>query len=231
MDRICSDFRRRRRTVCTAAVCLIVLAALMDTSACADEKVLFEEKFAGKLAEGWAWEREDAAAWRVADGVLEIRVLPGGMWGGGNDAKNVLVRKLPQAAGESVAIEVTVSDKSTGQYEQAGIAWYYDGGNMIKLVKECIAGKHNVVMGREQNDRTRTVKILPLKTSSVQLRLRADGDQITGQFRPNGKGEWQNVGTCPSPGKGRAGVSLQAYNGPADAEHWARFSGFRIYVP
>jgi hypothetical protein len=54
------------------------------------------------------------------------------------------------------------------------------------------------------------------------------GEQVTAQFRPDGKGPWKDLGTCDSPGKGPAKVSLQAYNGPADAEHWARFKGFRI---
>ncbi len=245
MHRTSSDWDRARRpmpvimpmiSVCAIAlagwICASVRAEVVqETRASADEKVLFEDKFAGDLADGWSWEREDSAAWRVADGMLQIRVQPGGMWGGGNNAKNVLVRKMPKDSPDTVAAEVTVSDQATGQYEQAGIAWYYDGGNMIKLVKECIGGKPNVVMGREQNDRTRTIRIVPLKASSVQLRLRATGDQITGQFRPEGKGEWKDVGTCDSPGKGRAKVSLQAYNGPRDAERWARFSGFRILVP
>jgi hypothetical protein len=39
--------------------------------------------------------REDPAGWRSTDHGLEIRVQPGNMWGGANDARNVLVRDVP----------------------------------------------------------------------------------------------------------------------------------------
>ena len=193
------------------------------------EGLLFEDSFAGKLAPGWWWGREDRKSWRVADGALEIRVQPGGLWGGGNNAKNVLVRKAPDTSKRKIASEVTVSgDRPTGQYEQAGMAWYYDDSHMVKLVKELVNGELKVVMGREEADRCRTLAILPLETPSVQLRFLVMGDKITGQFRPAGKGAWKDVATCELPAKGEAKISLHTYNGPPDAEHWGRFTRFRV---
>jgi hypothetical protein len=32
----------------------------------------------------------------------------------------------------------------------------------------------------------------------------------------------------PAPAKGQPKISLQFYQGPADVEHWARASGFRV---
>jgi hypothetical protein len=55
------------------------------------------------------------------------------------------------------------------------------------------------------------------------------GTRIRGQFKtPEGK--WREVGECDAPVlKGKPPqVSLQFYQGPRDAEHWARVSDFTI---
>jgi len=41
-------------------------------------------------------------------------------------------------------------------------------------------------------------------------------------------GSWREVGTCDMPAKGLPNISMQFYQGPADAEHWARVSEFVI---
>jgi hypothetical protein len=62
----------------------------------------------------------------------------------------------------------------------------------------------------------------------VQLRLIVNGSDFVAQFRPDGKGKFETAaaGTLPPPGNDQ--VSIQCYNGPADAEHWIRFDDFRI---
>ena len=54
--------------------------------------VIFEETFDGGFAEDWVWLREVPAAWRVGDGVLSLRSLPGTLWGETNTARNFLLR-------------------------------------------------------------------------------------------------------------------------------------------
>jgi hypothetical protein len=86
-------------------------------------------------------------------------------------------------------------------------------------------------MGREQADRTRTVKIVPIKGESVRLKLLAQGNQIRGQFRAPDAADWQEVGACdlPTPATNPpAKISLQFYQGAADSGHWARVSEFRV---
>src|SRR5690606_28523605 len=80
--------------------------------------VLFEANFHGNLREGWSWIREDPAGWRVTEQGLEILVQPGNMWGGANDARNVLVRPLPEAKDGALSITLTVSNDPSNQYEQ-----------------------------------------------------------------------------------------------------------------
>ena len=40
--------------------------------------------------------------------------------------------------------------------------------------------------------------------------------------------KWRTAGGCDLPVHGAPKVSLQCYQGPADAAHWARITGFRI---
>ena len=71
--------------------------ALASTSAADD--MLFQDTFAGKLGDGWTWVREEKSAWRATDKGLELRLLPGNLWGHANDAHNVLVRSAPDRRG------------------------------------------------------------------------------------------------------------------------------------
>jgi len=202
---------------------------MFATSTVANE-VLFADDFKGKLGEGWSWVREHCEAWRVSESGLEVRVEPGNMWGNSNNAKNVLVRPAPDAAGGELEISVIFENRPTAQYEQADLVWYYDDSHMVKLGQELVDGKLSIVMGREEKDRTRTVKIIPIEASKVQLRFLVKGNSLRGQFRPSGSDQWQDVGECdlPAPANGKPHVSLQFYQGPADAEHWVRVTEFRV---
>ena len=200
------------------------------TTASMGGETLFEDNFKGRLGEGWSWIREHREAWRATERGLEVRVQPGNMWGNANNAKNVLVRPAPEPGPNGIEINVTVENRPTAQYEQADLVWYYDDGHMVKLGQELVDGKLCIVMGREENDRTRTVKIVPLDAFKVQLRFLVKGNSIRGQFRPTGSEQWQDVGECdlPAPENGKPKISLQFYQGPTDAEHWVRVTEFRV---
>lgn len=180
-----------------------------------DAKVVFEDRFDGKLGEGWRWLREDANAWRIREDALEIRVQPGV----NSTVKNALVRAAPDRGKGAFAIEVTITNsvKPTNQFEQAGITWYKDGQPVFKLVKELVNGKLVIVPGAK-----------PMDAATVQLRLIVTAETWTAQFRPDAKGEFQTAATGKLPAPGKDEVSIQCYNGPADAEHWVRFDDFRI---
>jgi len=193
-------------------------------------EVLFEDDFKGKLRDDWSWLREHREGWRVSERGLEVRAEPGNMWGNANNAKNVLVRPAPDMSQGEIEIAVTFENRPTAQYEQADLVWYYDDSHMVKLGQELVDGKLSIVMGREEKDRTRTVKILPLDAFKVQLRFRVKGNSVRGQFRPAGTDKWQDVGECdlPAPANGKPHISLQFYQGPPDAEHWVRVTKFRV---
>lgn len=189
---------------------------------------IFHDDFKGGLKPGWVWRREAPAAWRTTGLGLEIRALPGNMWGPANDATNLLWRALPQPLPETLSLSVTVSNQPTGQYEQADLVWYYDDSNMVKLGQELVDGKLSIVMGREEGDRTRTIAILPLEAHEVRLRLTVTGDQIRGDFLPAGESGWIKAGECDLPQKGDPKACLQVYQGLKDQEHWVRIRDFRL---
>jgi regulation of enolase protein 1 (concanavalin A-like superfamily) len=144
-------------------------------------------------------------------------------------AAKFAVRPAPDAGGKPLEITAAVENHPTNQWEQVDLCWYYDDGHMVMVGQEMVDGKLSVVMGREENDRTRTISITPLDSTSVELRMLVNGKRIRGQFKtPEGK--WRDVGECDVPVlKGKPPqVSLQFYQGPKDAEHWARVSDFTI---
>lgn len=210
-----------------ASVALILLSTTAST-----DTLIFEEPFDQHLAEGWTWLRENPDNWRVADGALEIRIEPGNMWGRSNDARNVLVRDIPSEAGDCpVAITARVQNEPTGQYEQVDLVWYYDDSNMVKIGMELVHGQRSIVMGREEKDATMTLSIIPMAASIVDLRLTVCDGKIHGEYRVAGEAHWNEGGKCALPVKGLPKLSIQAYQGEAETEHWAHISNLRIYTP
>jgi regulation of enolase protein 1 (concanavalin A-like superfamily) len=208
----------------TGLLLVVVACALQGRG----EEVLFRETFGGKLKEGWSWLRENQAGWRVGADALEIRVEPGNMWGPANDAKNVLVRDLPDSR-MPLEISVTVSNKPTEQYEQVDLVCYYDDSHMVKIGFELVDGKRSIVMGREEKDRTRTMAIIPVESLTIELRLIVDGTtDIRGSFRPAGSSGWREAGRCEPPARGAPKLAIQCYQGPSGAERWARISNVTV---
>ncbi|MES2705254.1 MAG: DUF1349 domain-containing protein [Verrucomicrobiota bacterium] len=215
-----------------AAVLVSALTAgLSPTTAHAGSGDGFTETFAAAPAAPWKWIRENKAAWRTGPQGLEVRIEPGNMWGPANDAKNILVRPAPAApASGSLEVTATVHNQPTGQYEQTDLVWYFDDSHMVKIGQEMVDGKLSIVMGREEKDTTKTMGIYPLKTSKVKLRLNVQGDNITGEYQPDGEGPWLKAGTCtaPRPAGGREQIALMFYQGTVEAPHWSRVSELKL---
>ncbi len=190
----------------------IVLTPIIKSQS-GQQAILFEERFNGNMDAGWSWLRENSSTWRLREGALEIRVEPGVA----PTVKNALVRPAPDRSRGKFAIDVTVTNTTepTQQYEQAGITWYNDSKPAFKLVKELVDGELMIIPGRK-----------PMASKTVQLRLIVSGENFIAQFRPNADGEFQTAETGKLPAPRNDQVSIQCYNGPADAEHWIRFDDF-----
>ena len=209
---------------------IMVLASACFVTAVSGGEIPFHDDFKGKLGEGWSWVREHPQAWRVTQRGLEVLIEPGNMWGPQNNARNVLIRRAPDITKDEIEVSVSVENKPTNQYEQVDLVWYYDDSNMVKLGEELVDGKLSVVMGREENDKTRTVAIIPLESTSVRLRFFARVNRIHGQFSIPGAAGWRDVGECslPAPARSTAKISLQFYHGAEKVEHWARVTEFKV---
>ncbi|MBP9903742.1 MAG: hypothetical protein V9H26_03225 [Verrucomicrobiota bacterium] len=207
---------------------LTLTLALLVASVCHADEVVFQDEFIGNLGEGWSWLREDRKGWRVTPHGLEVRIQPGNMWGSANNAKNVLLRTVTVPVQGKLEISVGLTNQPTAQFEQVDLVWYYDDSHMVKLGQELVDGKLSLVMGREEADKTRTIAIIPLNAFAVRVRFLVSGHRIHGQFRTPASEVWQTAGECDLPTHGLPKVSLQCYQGPADAEHWARLTEFRI---
>jgi regulation of enolase protein 1 (concanavalin A-like superfamily) len=183
-----------------------------------------------RIADGWMWLREHRENWRLVGNGLEVKLEPGNMWGPANDAKNVLVRPAPVTTNSELEVTATVENRPTHQYEQVDLVWFYDDSNMVKLGEELVDGQLSIVMGREEEDKTRTIAIVPLAKTKVQLRMLVSTNTIHGQFREMNSNEWRDAGTCtmPAPPHKSPRLSLQFYQGEKDIEHWARVTEFAV---
>jgi len=188
----------------------------------------FRDDFRKTLGPGWTILREQRDAWRVGDHGLEVRVLPGNMWGGANDAKNTFLRSAPNPALGPVEVSLQIENRPTEQYEQVDLVWYYDDGHQVKIGQELVDGKLSIVMGREEGDRTRTIAIIPLDSFVVDVRFIVDRDQIRGAFRTPAMSEWKEAGACELPVKGTPRISLQVYQGTTRVERWAKLRSFEV---
>lgn len=207
---------------------LLLLSLLLSPAMAEEPDVVFKDDFKGKLGEGWSWLREDSRAWRMTESGLEVLIQPGNMWGGANNARNVLVHSAPDPAKRGLEVSVTVSNQPTGQYEQVDLVWYYNDSNMIKIGLEQVDKVLCMVMGREEGDKTRTIAKLPVTSHRLDVRFIVSGEKLRGQYRHSGDAEWKDAGECTLPVHGEPKVSLQVYQGQAGVDHWGHFSAFSI---
>ncbi len=112
---------------------------------------------------------------------------------------------------------ITFTTPPTNQYEQAGITWYQKGTPVFKLVHEHIDGKDYIIPGK-----------VPAPEKTVRLRLLVTKDKYTAQFQPNANGDFKTEASGNLAPGAEEQISIQCYNGPANAEHWMRFDDFRI---
>ncbi|MBI5725307.1 MAG: hypothetical protein HZA50_15215 [Planctomycetes bacterium] len=197
--------------------------------------MIFEDRFSGRLGEGWSWLREDPEAWRLEDGELLIRSLPGALYRQMNNCRNVLLRPMPDAQAGPLIIEVTMSSQPKNEFEHAGIVWYRGDDDYVVISKEYYLGRlpTAVQMVREEivggQMSSKVTCHTPYDMEQVSLRLQIEGTTFTGQYRAAEQEPWQTVGQIQldSIGGGPK-IGLITGFGSQDEVRWVRFSNFRI---
>lgn len=192
-----------------------------------NEKMMFAEKFTSPLSAGWHWIREDPKAWKVENGTLLLRSLPGYLYLHENNASNVLLRKAPVTS-KGLILEVFLENQPEILYEHAGLYWYYDDDNYVCLLKEWMGQEVRLRIVHEKDANGDISGESEYGAKGVWFRLVIAGDKATGYYRPTDKEDWRKMGQVDLPSKGEPKVGLNAGGGPQNAERWARFSHFRI---
>jgi regulation of enolase protein 1 (concanavalin A-like superfamily) len=193
-------------------------------------KVIFEENFGEKLGQGWTWVHEEPAAWKIVDGALHLRTLPGTLWGDANNGHNFLLR-LVEDLSNGLTIRVSVTNEPQLMSEQAGLIWYHDDDNYIKLVKESLEGVEWIVMAREEGGQPELVDKTRVAAPSAELQLVLVDGALHGQFRISSENKWQEVGKCALLGEAALKVGLFTHGGPAEIERWAEMRDFSMLKP
>jgi regulation of enolase protein 1 (concanavalin A-like superfamily) len=191
-----------------------------------EEMPLFEEKFTGKLADGWTWTDEVPGSWQLTDGALELKVVPvdEGLFEAGRRHPNLLLRDPGKS--DDFAIEVQIKSQPSTPFEHAGLILFADGDNYVVLNKEMF-GKPEVILVAEKNGKPADVS-KPYEHEEICLRLTVSGTKATAQYRHYDTDEWQTLGERELPVAGPYKVGMFAGRPPQDTDHRARFSQFRI---
>ncbi|MGC9522223.1 MAG: hypothetical protein ACP5HG_10150 [Anaerolineae bacterium] len=192
------------------------------------DPVRFEETFEDQLSEGWSWIHEAPEAWHIKDQELHLQTLPGTLWGERNDARNILLRPALELE-PGLASEVQVTNAPVLQGEQAGLIWYLDEGNYIKLVKERLDDRIWIVLAREENEQPALVNRVPFLPQTARLRLTLVQERVVGQVLTPEDSEWQTVGECDPISTPMLQFGIFTHGGPNDTRRSAQFSSFKVY--
>lgn len=212
---------------CLALIGMLFLSTAAISLADDNRKIVFEQKFTFPLDAGWTWIRENPKAWKVDDGTLLLRVLPGYVYRENNNAPNVLLRKAPVTS-NVLALEVFLENQPEILYEHAGLYWYYDDDNYVCLLKEWMGNEVRLRIVHEKDASGDISGESEYEAKGVWFRLVITDGKATGYYRQTDKEDWRKMGQVDLPSKGEAKVGLNAGGGPSNAERWARFSHFRI---
>jgi len=195
----------------------------------AQEKILFTDPFVDKLADGWSWVREDPEDWRLDKGTLVIRTSRGGLFMKDNNGRNIPLRTPPEVKEGKLAVEVLVEIEPTNMYEDAGLIWYYDDDNHTILVKEKIGNDVLVHLFSERDAKPGTAFHKKFnERKDVWFRMEVEPGKLSGPYRTSSKEEWLKLGQCDLPLRGEPKIGLTTAYAAKDAEHFTRFSNFRM---
>ena len=215
------------------AASLAALVIFLGSSCLAETEVEGEDfsvfpKNEEELNENWERVRPEESGVEFKEEVLRIQSLPGNIWGGGK-AKNILLQAIEK---ENVCITATVSLEPDKHGEQAGLFLYLDDDNYFKVVKEWV-GKlkaHTIVCAKEVAGKGEALKMLPLDSRTVDLRIVKVGKKVAGYVRGNEEELFTLLAHTELPEKAETPVQLALYSAGAKegVAHWAEFSSLTV---
>ena len=205
---------------------LLLISSLALATFSQGTDVLWEDSFEDGVKPAWQWVREDKSQWRCEPGKFIVRSQPGGIWGGQDDIRNILLAPVQTPA--NTAARISVSHKPHEKYEQAGLLWYVDDDTFVKLISEQIDGEMYVVTARELPDGRKVVGKVVVPGPNIQLRLKVEGETVTGQWRLDETRKWIDAGSCEFSRDGTPRFGLFTQSGSPEVARWVTFRKFLV---
>ncbi|MGH3005210.1 MAG: ThuA domain-containing protein [Gaiellaceae bacterium] len=163
-----------------------------------------DDEFDGNALDRCRWNaivREDASAYRVTNGALEIDTQPGDVYGTGNSGPKNLVLQTPDHAPADYVLETKLDATIDQGFQQAGFFVYTDDDNYVKfnVIADQGAGRINrielrsEVGGIVQNPQPNANVAAANDDGPFWLRLTKTGTTYTGEYSFDGQ-TWTAMG-------------------------------------
>jgi PKD repeat protein/glucose/arabinose dehydrogenase len=167
----------------------------------------------------------------VSGGALRIPAAPGDIYGGRNDASNIVLRDAPDGAWQATA---KVNFEGTAQYHQAGVIVYGDDGNFTKFgrIAHTATGDEKFEFiyenaGTPRNEAADSTGNIPADfPDDFYVRMTSDGTNLTGAYSTDGS-TWTPVGR-PAPLPANARVGMFAFSNDGTGNPQAAFDSFTL---
>ncbi len=167
----------------------------------------------------WSVVRSDPSHLRMAGGSLQIDAIAGDLYGGANDAKNLVVQPVPETGGWEAVTKLDIG--GTDDFEQAGLVVNGTGNNFVKATLINIPGTGWRMELGQNIDGTAVFDpaldrsgALPASIADAAwVKLRSDGHSLTAAWSADGAtwtpfGRARALNTLPDPK-----VGVAAFNG------------------
>jgi hypothetical protein len=211
-------------------VTLLVVCCTDESPTSEPGAVVFEESFDQSLDSDWSWVHNAPKGWRIEQGSLFLLTEPGGFFQQEDDGKNILLRALPPSP-EALLVEVGLTLRPKGKYENAGIILYVDDDNYAVVNKESYANEEpslRLQVVYESNGEAQVAHYTPYDRARVILGMRISESDVTGLYRSSTDEPWTVLGSVPRPGGGAPSIGVKTTYGVPGSERWAEFDSFRV---
>lgn len=184
----------------------------------------------------WSFIRENKAGWSLVENntnAIKIQALNGGLYGGQNSAKNVLLTTKDLVDRNNFEVTVKMIGKTQSSYDEAGLIIYNSDDDYVAIQRKHNAGSPTINVVTETGglpDESQNIADIASEEIYFKLSLqKIDGIQkVICSYSTNGI-DWNTLGESNHQTLGdNFKVGLIAGSGSADSEAMFTFEDFKI---
>jgi hypothetical protein len=190
---------------------------------------------AESLAEDWQWIRLSPGGFRWVNRKLQIRSLPGNVFGDSENefgiTQNLLKRELPEAAWQAT-LSATHHPEKPGQ--QVGLYFYLDEANHFKIIHEFLKPLEGpgLVSVLEVDNQPSVSELIPCNLDSIDLRLERTGNRCWASYRLSDKDSFTVLREIEVPKiLDDAAIAIVASGADREKEAWVTIEKFELKFP